>query len=100
MAEITRKETIIRVLEALFPGVQIVLFGSRARGTNRPSSDIDLAIDAGRPLTISELAEARRMLAELNIVHTIDVVDMHTIADDLRETIRKEGVPWQSSIKN
>jgi predicted nucleotidyltransferase len=48
---IKEKEIIIRLLDALFPGVKIYLFGSRARGTHRPTSDIDLALDAGRELS-------------------------------------------------
>lgn len=93
---VDRQETIIRILDALFPGVKIYLFGSRARGTHTERSDIDLAIDTGRMLSISEIGEARRMLGELNIVNTIDVVDMHSIPDYLKETILKEGKIWKN----
>jgi predicted nucleotidyltransferase len=41
------------------------LFGSRARGTHQPSSDIDLAIDAGRKLDFLEVAQARNVLGYL-----------------------------------
>jgi predicted nucleotidyltransferase len=45
---IQEKETIIRLLEALFPKVKIYLLGSRARGTYSVTSDIDLALDTGK----------------------------------------------------
>jgi predicted nucleotidyltransferase len=41
---------------ALPPGASVWVFGSRATGATKPSSDLDLAIDAGRPLTRNEHA--------------------------------------------
>lgn len=93
---IKEKDLIIRVLEALFPSVKIYLFGSRAKGTNRPASDIDLAIDIGRQLTFLELARAKEVLQGLYIPEKIDVVDMHAIAQEFKETILKEGIVWKS----
>lgn len=90
------KETMIRLLDALFPGVKIYLFGSRARGTHRETSDIDIAIDAGRELTIHEVAQARNVLDTFRIAQTIDVVDMHSIPDRLKEIILKEGIVWRN----
>ncbi|HEV2917355.1 MAG TPA: nucleotidyltransferase domain-containing protein [Candidatus Babeliales bacterium] len=93
---IKEQERIIRLLDALFPGVKIYLFGSRARGTNRPTSDIDLALDAGRPLSFLEVAQARNVLDVLYIPQKIDVVDLHSVPDYLRTTILKEGKVWKS----
>jgi predicted nucleotidyltransferase len=92
---ITEQATIIRLLDALFPGVKIYLFGSRARGTNRPTSDIDIALDAGRELDILEIAQARNVLNTLYIPEKIDLVDMNSIPPHLKETILKEGIIWK-----
>jgi uncharacterized protein len=90
------KELMIRLLEALFPGVKIYLFGSRARGTNRPTSDIDLAIDAGRAVSYLEVARARNVLDALYVAEKIDVVDFHSVPQQLRDVILKEGVIWKN----
>jgi uncharacterized protein len=91
-----KQETIIRLLDALFPGVKIYLFGSRARGTHRETSDIDLALDAGRKLTLHEIAQARNVLDTFPMGQTIDVVDMWSIPNYLRDTILTEGIIWKS----
>lgn len=93
---IKERETIIRLLDALYPGVKIYLFGSRARGTAKEFSDIDLAIDAGRKLNFLEIAKARNVIDALNMPQTIDIVDMNSIPELLHNTILKEGVIWKS----
>ncbi len=91
------KVLIIRLLEALHPGVKIYLFGSRARGDNSPRSDYDLALDIGEPIDFLEIAKARNVLeAGLHIPWKIDVVDLNSVPDYLRQTILKEGVIWKN----
>jgi uncharacterized protein len=94
---IKEQEIIIRLLDALFPGVKIYLFGSRARGTARPFSDIDLAIDTGKRLNFLEIAKAKNVIDGLNMPMTTDIVDMHSIPDTLRDTILKEGIIWNQA---
>lgn len=59
------KETMIRLLEALFSNVKIYLFGSHARGDFSPTSDIDIAIDTGQKLTFLDRAKAKNVLEAL-----------------------------------
>jgi uncharacterized protein len=93
---VQEQETIIRLLDALFPGVKIYLFGSRARGTNAPTADIDLALDAGHKLSLEDIARAHSVLEGLYLVHKIDVVDILSVPDYLRDRIMKEKVVWKS----
>ena len=90
------KNKIINVLSALFPNAKIYLFGSRARKTNREFSDIDIALDAGRPLENVDVGEARDMLAESNIPYKIDVLDLHSVPEEMRAIIIKEKIVWKS----
>lgn len=85
----------IRLLNALFPNVTIYLFGSRAWGTAKPTSDIDLALDAGRKLTFLEIQQARNALDVLYIPQKIDIVDMHSIPEELKNDIIKRGIIWK-----
>ena len=51
-----------------------MLFGSRARGSHRTSSDVDLAIK-GKNITIDTLARLRYILEEeTNLSYFFDVV--------------------------
>jgi predicted nucleotidyltransferase len=90
------KEKVIALLSALFPGAKIYLFGSRARGTHAPFSDIDIALDAGVPIEPRRrVGEAAEVLCALYMPYRVDVVDMYRISDDMREQIIKEGVLWK-----
>jgi predicted nucleotidyltransferase len=93
---IKEQETIVRLLDALFPNVKVYLFGSRAQGTNRPTSDIDIALDAGHKLSFLEIAQARNVLDTLYIPEKIDVVDIRSVPEDMKNKILKEGVLWKN----
>ncbi len=91
-----QKDLIIRMLDALLPGVKIYLFGSRARGTHKFTSDIDLALDMGRKLDLSEIAQARNVLEAVDILRNVDIVDLHSVSPEMKKDILKEGIVWKS----
>ena len=91
---IRQKEKITALLLVLFPNAKIYLFGSRARGTFDETSDIDLAIDAQKELSIFDLEQARNVMRALNIAQTVDIVDINSISQDMKELILKEGILW------
>lgn len=88
------KHKITALITALLPNAKIYLFGSRARGTHSPNSDIDIAIDAGKALPIVTIDEAKSIMAASNLIYHVDVVDMHSIAEDMRTAILQEGILW------
>lgn len=88
------KQKIMSLLLVLFPGAKIYLYGSRARGTHRERSDIDLALDAGQKNSPLYLGEARSILEATNIPYKIDLVDLNAVSPILRNIILKEGVVW------
>lgn len=88
---IPEQDLMKNILQAILPGVTIYLFGSRARGTHRPESDIDIALDAGRQLSLTELARAQRLLDALHVPQKIEVVDVGLSSDSFRKTVFSEG---------
>lgn len=66
---------------------KVILFGSRARGDFKRTSDIDLAVCGGDiPRFALDLDE------ETNTLLEYDIVDLDSgIQDELRESIEKEG---------
>ena len=88
------KELITRVLLALFPDAKIYLFGSRARGSHKPSSDIDLALDIGQKLSNFQLAQAKGVVDGLYLPLSVDIVDFQAVPDDMRALILNEGILW------
>lgn len=87
----TTIETLIQTALKPHPEVRLaILFGSLAAGQGRYDSDVDLAVDAGRPLGI----EARMALMAEVAEHTgrpVDLVDLQTIGEPLLGQILAHG---------
>jgi len=90
------KQIIVAVISAIIPNAKIILFGSRARGDFSPRADIDIAIDAAKPVDIRLIGEARDMLNASNINLGIDIVDVHATSQSMAENIKKEGIVWKN----
>ena len=73
--------------------VAVWVFGSRAAGRARRYSDLDLAVDAGRPLTLDESAMLREAFEESDLPYRVDIVDWRTIGEGFRRIVAAERVP-------
>lgn len=72
---------------------EVILFGSRARGTHQKASDIDLAIK-GKNIDLDTLSKLTYILEEeTNLPYFFDVVIYDKISDDaLKKAIDEGGV--------
>jgi len=72
------RRLVLDILRAnLPPKTKVWLFGSRATGRARPYSDLDLAIDVDRPMTLDELAILGEAFSESDLA-----ADNHARARD------------------
>ncbi|HBY05653.1 MAG: Type I restriction-modification system, specificity subunit S [candidate division TM6 bacterium GW2011_GWE2_42_60] len=88
------KRDILRALKYHFPDAKIYLFGSRATGKAKETSDIDLALDAGHELSFREMGRAQITLEHLNIPYKIDLVDCFSATPELKQYIERDRVLW------
>jgi predicted nucleotidyltransferase len=96
ISNVPKQETIIKLLTVLFPEATIYLFGSRARGTHTPSSDIDIAINLNRKMTFEEIGIARNIIEGLNIPQKVDIVDINNVSESMKDQILKDGIQWKN----
>ena len=84
----------IRCVLAHFPEVEkAVLYGSRAKGTHRPGSDIDLTL-CGSGLGQTELARIDEELDDLLLPYKMDLSLFASLTHpELLDHIRRVGVP-------
>ncbi len=72
---------------------QVWAFGSRVRGKARRFSDLDLAFDAGRPLTLHDTAVLADAFDESDLPWSVDIVDLVTCSETFRREIESHAVP-------
>ncbi|MCY3885559.1 MAG: nucleotidyltransferase domain-containing protein [Gammaproteobacteria bacterium] len=88
------REAIIARLAANQRVERVVLFGSRAMGTNTITSDVDLAL-FGKGLTLTDHAQLAAAIDLIPMAQTVDIVMHGSIqSQPLLEHIQKHGVEW------
>ena len=76
-----------------YPNCEFKLFGSRAKGTHKYNSDIDLAVINEIPNEITDKLKIE--LNDLNIIYKIDFIIVKQCNNDkLVKNIMKEGVEF------
>jgi predicted nucleotidyltransferase len=83
------------VVEGLGPSrAKVYLFGSRAAGGARESSDIDVAVLPLEPIEPSTFAAIRDALEESRVPWRVDLVDLSTASAELRSNVERQGIAW------
>ena len=75
---------------------RVFAFGSRVRGRPRRFSDLDLAVDAGRPLTLVDTAALAEAFDESDLPWRVDLVDLTTCPDRVRREVESHAVPFMT----
>lgn len=73
---------------------RVWLFGSRATGTAKPFSDLDIAVESDDPFPRGLLAEVRAALDDSTIPFEVDLVDLAEASEQLRARVHREGIRW------
>ena len=85
-------EIVCGILERHVPDREVWAFGSRAKGTARPYSDLDLAVLGDQPLALSVRADLAEGFSESDLPFKVDVVDWATTSERFRQIIRSDYV--------
>lgn len=75
------------------PGVRVGVFGSRAGGTPKPFSDLDLVLESEAPLPLPLLAELAEAFDESALPWKVDLVDRRAVTDAFGAIIDASRVP-------
>lgn len=74
--------------------LEVILFGSRATGSFKPYSDIDIAI---KGLSYKEIMKIKDFAEESTIPYYVDIIRYEDAPQKLKENIDKEGITlWKS----
>ena len=83
---------IVKLIKSCFPDANIYLFGSRANGSFRETSDIDIAIDAGVEQKRTLISEVSDILNASHIPYSIDILDLNSLDLNFKKNILTNGL--------
>lgn len=88
-------QVVQRILHEQVPGTEVWAFGSRARRSAKPYSDLDLAIITPRPLTLAQAADLADAFESSDLPIRVDVVDWASAGAAFRAIIARDKVVLQ-----
>jgi predicted nucleotidyltransferase len=80
------------IIASHLPDARIFLFGSRAKGDARETSDFDIAVDAGSKISLGVIARIKDEIDELRTLKSIDIIDLNRVNPKFKTIIRESGV--------
>lgn len=83
------------ILRKQAAGYEVWAFGSRAEGTAKPYSDLDLAIITEQPMSLAQGAVLADAFAESDLPWRVDIVDWATTDAAFRRIIERDRVVVQ-----
>lgn len=94
------RAALISILSADRKVDRVVLFGSRARGSHRPASDVDLVL-FGPELGLRDQGRLSVAIEETSVPQRVDLLLHHHIENErLLDQIDRDGVEWFDRYAN
>ncbi len=91
------QKMVLDMINRYIPKGKVILFGSRATGTARQGSDMDITIDAGKKITDGSISLLRLEMEEgLNVPIKVDLSDFYDLPESFQKTVREKGIIWRS----
>ncbi|WP_040976073.1 nucleotidyltransferase family protein [Necropsobacter massiliensis] len=84
------------ILPKNIPHYTVWAFGSRVKGKAKPYSDLDLAVIAPTPLSLSEHANLSEDFSESDLPWRVDIVDWATTSENFRRIIQQQYIVLQA----
>jgi predicted nucleotidyltransferase len=80
---------------------RLAIFGSLARGQEKPDSDVDILVEFDRPIGLFEFVSVQRYLERL-IGRSVDLAMPDSLRPEMREAILAEAVyaNWDVGLTN
>lgn len=86
---------VCRILETHVPEYPVWAFGSRAKRTAKAYSDLDLAVIAPQPLSLTKMAIIKEAFDESDLSIRVDIVDWAAASETFRTIIKQDKVVIQ-----
>lgn len=71
---------------------KVFIFGSRALGTNRKFSDIDLGIESEKEIPVGLKFEMEEAFENSDLPYKVDIVDFSKVSEDFKNIAKKKVI--------
>ncbi|MBI2604676.1 MAG: nucleotidyltransferase domain-containing protein [Deltaproteobacteria bacterium] len=82
-----QRKFLLRTIHGYFPDAEILVFGSRLTGKNKPASDLDLCLKSASALELAKWGRLEEEISGSDIPFKVDLVDWHRISEEFRGII-------------
>ena len=79
-----------RILAHDLAGVEYRIFGSRAKGSAKPYSDVDIVLLSKNPIPLLTLSTLEENFSESDLPFKVDLVDWQRITPEFQDKIKSE----------
>ncbi|MBN2590831.1 MAG: nucleotidyltransferase domain-containing protein [Sedimentisphaerales bacterium] len=83
---------ILEQLKTYLPDSIIWAFGSRIKGSNRPVSDLDLAVFCDKDTAKKQMPKLNEIFIESDIPFKIQLLDFNRLPENMKDNIKKQYV--------
>ena len=89
--------TVRRILDQHAPDCEARVFGSRACGTAKPYSDLDLILVGQGPAPFETMRLLKEAFEESDLPFRVDIVDWHRVSEGFRQAVAGQCVPIETA---
>lgn len=85
-------ETVKRILELHFNGLEVLAYGSRVSGVNlTPDADLDIVVVSEKPISLEDMISVEQAFAKSGLPFRVDIVDWAKLPESIQKAIKKEN---------
>ena len=81
----------MKIIKNYTENCEVLVFGSRLKGTNKPFSDLDLAFICKEKLDLKKLSMLKLKFEESNLPYRVDIVDYNKTSKEFKKIIDAEN---------
>lgn len=87
------RKIVCDILARHLPGREVQVFGSRANGTAKPHSDLDLVIMGDELLPVTTTRTLRDAFDDSDLPFQVDLVEWAGTSEEFRKVIASSAIP-------
>ena len=85
-------ETVKRILELHFNGLEVLAYGSLVSGVNlTPDADLDIVVVSEKPISLEDMISVEQAFAERGLPFRVDIVAWAKLPESIQKAIKKEN---------